>query len=230
LKVLLVKGDRICGRSQSIPYGRSSSRIFWREKREPVITKRWWDFRAIAKHSLRAIVFRKSPPASSQGKNLNVLRGDCEALPLGDRSPLGSFHVRFPFGKRLTVNVFRQRMNQLFQGGRHIWRGIAQHARRVIAFRVPHVSSQGKILNVLRGDCEAFPTSHRIQCSPRFLLKGKFWMCWGAIAQHFLREIALYFLSEIAFSVPPGSFSRENSECVEGRLRSTPYGRSRSNL
>ncbi|MBU6346842.1 MAG: hypothetical protein KGR70_16455, partial [Cyanobacteria bacterium REEB494] len=43
--------------------------------------------------------------------------GDREALPTGDRSPLGTFHVRFLFGKRLTVNVFRQRINQLFQGG-----------------------------------------------------------------------------------------------------------------
>jgi len=51
---------------------------------------------------------------------LNILKGDCAALPLGDRSPLGAFHVPFPFGKRLTVNVFRQRMNQLFQGGRDI--------------------------------------------------------------------------------------------------------------
>ncbi|WP_072149123.1 hypothetical protein [Cylindrospermopsis sp. CR12] len=38
--------------------------------------------------------------------------GDREALPTGDRSPLGTFHVRFLFGKRLTVNVFRQRINQ----------------------------------------------------------------------------------------------------------------------
>ncbi|BAZ91010.1 hypothetical protein NIES932_25160 [Raphidiopsis curvata NIES-932] len=52
--------------------------------------------------------------------------GDREALPVGERSPLGAFHVRFPVGKRLTVNVFRQRMNQLFQGGRHIWREIAK--------------------------------------------------------------------------------------------------------
>ncbi|WP_235528904.1 hypothetical protein [Cylindrospermopsis sp. CR12] len=42
--------------------------------------------------------------------------GDCAALPTGDRSHLGSFHVRFLVGKRLTVNVFRQRINQLFQG------------------------------------------------------------------------------------------------------------------
>ncbi|QNP28891.1 hypothetical protein [Cylindrospermopsis curvispora] len=33
----------------------------------------------------REIVFRKSPPASSQGKNLNVLRGDCITLLVGDR-------------------------------------------------------------------------------------------------------------------------------------------------
>ncbi|MGJ0606740.1 hypothetical protein [Cylindrospermopsis raciborskii] len=95
--------------------------------------------------------------------------GDCAALPTGDRSPLGTFHVRFPFGKRLTVNVFRQRINQLFQGGGDIWRRIAQHSLRVIAFRVPRVSSQGKNLNVLRGDCialhtgdcEALPTGDR---------------------------------------------------------------------
>ncbi|MBA4450339.1 hypothetical protein FHK94_12430, partial [Cylindrospermopsis raciborskii CS-506_D] len=37
--------------------------------------------------------------------------GDCEALPAGDRSHLGTFHVRFAVGKRLTVNVFCQRMN-----------------------------------------------------------------------------------------------------------------------
>ncbi|MGJ0607953.1 hypothetical protein [Cylindrospermopsis raciborskii] len=88
-------------------------------------------------------------------------QGDCEALPTGDRSPLGAFHVPFPFGKRLTVNVFRQRMNQLFQGGRHIWRGIAKHSLGEIAFRVPHVSSQGKNLNVLRGDCITPPTGDR---------------------------------------------------------------------
>ncbi|MGJ0607976.1 hypothetical protein [Cylindrospermopsis raciborskii] len=38
--------------------------------------------------------------------------GDRITLPMGDRSPLGTFHVRFLFGKRLTVNVFRQRINQ----------------------------------------------------------------------------------------------------------------------
>ncbi|PNJ93526.1 hypothetical protein CEP14_09890 [Cylindrospermopsis raciborskii C04] len=59
--------------------------------------------------------------------------GDCEALPKGDRSHLGTFHVRFAFGKRLTVNVFRQRMNQLFQGVEDIWRGIAKHSLRAIA-------------------------------------------------------------------------------------------------
>ncbi|WP_235678274.1 hypothetical protein [Cylindrospermopsis curvispora] len=97
--------------------------------------------------------------------------GDCEALPtgdritlpMGDRSHLGAFHIRFPFGKTLTVNVFRQRINQLFQGGGDIWRAIAKHSLR-----------------------------------------------------------------EIAFSVPPGSFSREKPERVDKRLRSTPFGRSRS--
>ncbi|WP_074404714.1 hypothetical protein [Cylindrospermopsis raciborskii] len=70
-------------------------------------------------HSLRAIVFRNSHPIPSQGKILKVLKGD--------RSHLGTFHVQFPFGKTLTVNVFRQRMNQLFQGVEDIWRGIALH-------------------------------------------------------------------------------------------------------
>ncbi|MGJ0607967.1 hypothetical protein [Cylindrospermopsis raciborskii] len=64
-----------------------------------------------------------------------MLRGDCEALPTGARSPLRAFHVRFPFGKRLTVNVFRQRMNQLFQGGGDIWRGIALHSLRDHGYR-----------------------------------------------------------------------------------------------
>ncbi|UJS06199.1 hypothetical protein [Cylindrospermopsis raciborskii] len=87
---------------------------------------------------LRSTPFGRSlleiiPPVPSQGKILKVLKGDCAALPLGDRSPLGTFHVRFPVGKRLTVNVFRQRINQLFQGGRDIWRGIAQHSLWEIA-------------------------------------------------------------------------------------------------
>ncbi|MBU6346234.1 MAG: hypothetical protein KGR70_13165 [Cyanobacteria bacterium REEB494] len=38
---------------------------------------------------------------------------------------LGTFHFRFMFGKRLTVNVFRQRINQLFQSFGDIWRAIA---------------------------------------------------------------------------------------------------------
>ncbi|WP_180981280.1 hypothetical protein [Cylindrospermopsis raciborskii] len=36
-------------------------------------------------HSLRAIVFRNSHPIPSQGKNLNILKGDRIALPKGDR-------------------------------------------------------------------------------------------------------------------------------------------------
>ncbi|PNK00830.1 hypothetical protein CEP10_16285 [Cylindrospermopsis raciborskii S07] len=40
----------------------------------------------------------------------------------------GSFHIRFPFGKTLTVNGFCQRINQLFQGFWDIWRGIAKHS------------------------------------------------------------------------------------------------------
>ncbi|WP_180982361.1 hypothetical protein [Cylindrospermopsis raciborskii] len=51
---------------------------------------------------------------------MNILKSDREALsvasriapPMGDRSPRGTFHIRFLFGKRLTVNVFRQRINQ----------------------------------------------------------------------------------------------------------------------
>ncbi|QNP31439.1 hypothetical protein [Cylindrospermopsis curvispora] len=82
-------------------------------------------------------------------------------LPTGDRSPLGSFHVRFPFGKRLTVNVFRQRINQLFQGGRDIWRGIAKHSLRAIALRdYPPVPSQGKNLNMGTGDRSDVATFH----------------------------------------------------------------------
>ncbi|WP_258004676.1 hypothetical protein [Cylindrospermopsis raciborskii] len=53
--------------------------------------------------------------------------GDREVLPTGDRAHLGTFHVQFPFGKTLTVNVFRQRINQLFQGVEDIWRAIALH-------------------------------------------------------------------------------------------------------
>ncbi|MBA4446965.1 hypothetical protein FHK94_18010 [Cylindrospermopsis raciborskii CS-506_D] len=64
----------------------------------------------------------------------------------GDRSPRGTFHVRFRSGKRLTVNVFRQRINQLFQGVEDIWRGIAKHSQWAIVFRNSHpIPSQGKI-------------------------------------------------------------------------------------
>ncbi|BAZ89970.1 hypothetical protein NIES932_14550 [Raphidiopsis curvata NIES-932] len=194
------------------------------------------------------------PPVPSQGKNLNVLRGDCitpptgdcAAHPTGDRSPLGTFHVRFPVGKRLTVNVFRQRINQLFQGGRDIWRGIAKHSRRAIAFSVPPgsfsrekpervdkrsrsipygrshyilngrlgstryarslleiiplVPSQGKILKVLRGDYITPPTGD----------------CEALATRDRIQELSLRF------------FSREKLEHAEGRLRSTPRGRSLS--
>ncbi|PNK02938.1 hypothetical protein CEP10_08940 [Cylindrospermopsis raciborskii S07] len=66
---------------------------------------------------------------------MNILKGDRIALPTGHRSPRGTFHVRFAVavGKRLTVNVFRQRMNQLFQGVEDIWRGIANHSQWAIA-------------------------------------------------------------------------------------------------
>ncbi|WP_258007388.1 hypothetical protein [Cylindrospermopsis raciborskii] len=112
-------------------------------------------------HSLRAIAF-SVPPIPSQGKNLNMGAGDCEALATRDRSHLGTFHVRFAVGKRLTVNVFRQRINQLFQGCGDIWRGIAKRSLWEIALSdYPPVPSQGKILNVLRGDREALPTGDR---------------------------------------------------------------------
>ncbi|WP_258004685.1 hypothetical protein [Cylindrospermopsis raciborskii] len=82
-----------------------------------------------------------------------MLKGDCEALATRDRSHLGTFHVRFAVGKRLTVNVFRQRMNQLFQGVEDIWRGIAKRSQWAIAQHslweitlsdYPPVPSQGK--------------------------------------------------------------------------------------
>ncbi|WP_239641424.1 hypothetical protein, partial [Cylindrospermopsis raciborskii] len=79
------------------------------------------------------------------GKNLNILKGDRAGLPTGHRSHLGTFHVRFAVGKRLTVNVFRQRMNQLFQGVEDIWREIALSD-------YPPVPSQGKNLNMGTGD------------------------------------------------------------------------------
>ncbi|WP_258005374.1 hypothetical protein [Cylindrospermopsis raciborskii] len=106
---------------------------------------------AIAKHSQWAIAF-SVPPIPSQGKNLNMGTGDREALPTGDRSPLGTFHVRFPFDKTLTVNVFRQRINQLFQGGGDIWRGIAKHSLRDLAFSVPPDSFSREIFEPILGN------------------------------------------------------------------------------
>ncbi|PNK15023.1 hypothetical protein CEP07_12660 [Cylindrospermopsis raciborskii S01] len=71
--------------------------------------------------------------------------GDRIALPKGRRSPRGTFHVRFPVGKRLTVNVFRQRINQLFQGVEDIWRAIAKHSLWEITLSdYPPIPSQGK--------------------------------------------------------------------------------------
>ncbi|WP_152980415.1 hypothetical protein [Cylindrospermopsis sp. CR12] len=101
----------------------------------------------------------------------------------------------------MTENVFRQGISPLLKGFRDIWRAIAKHSLWEIAKHsrlaiakhslreialllviTPRVPSQGKILKVLKCDCEALPvgdriaspTSDRIQCSPRFLLKGKF--------------------------------------------------------
>nr|WP_258561761.1 hypothetical protein [Cylindrospermopsis raciborskii] len=96
------------------------------------------------------------------------MKGNRAGLPTGHRSHLGTFHVRFAVavGKTLTVNVFRQRMNQLFQGVEDIWRAIAKHSLWAIALRgYPPVPSQGKNLNVLRG-------AH-LGTFPGILLKGK---------------------------------------------------------
>ncbi|WP_100068190.1 hypothetical protein [Cylindrospermopsis raciborskii] len=83
-----------------------------------------------------------------------------------DRSHPGAFQIRFPFGKTLTVNVFRQRINQLFQGVEDIWRAIAQHSLWEIALRhYPPVPSQGKNLNM--------GTGAHLGTFPGILLKGK---------------------------------------------------------
>ncbi|PNJ95880.1 hypothetical protein [Cylindrospermopsis raciborskii] len=93
---------------------------------------------------------------------MNILKGDCEARPTGDRSHRGTFHVQFPFGKTLTVNVFRQRINQLFQGVEDIWRGIAKHSQWAIAISdYPPVPFQGKNLNMGTGDRIALPLGNR---------------------------------------------------------------------
>ncbi|WP_417040472.1 hypothetical protein [Cylindrospermopsis raciborskii] len=42
--------------------------------------------RAIALYSLGETALSDYPPIPSQGKILKVLKGDCAALPLGDRS------------------------------------------------------------------------------------------------------------------------------------------------
>ncbi|WP_258004710.1 hypothetical protein [Cylindrospermopsis raciborskii] len=63
----------------------------------------------------------------------------------------------------MTVNVFRQRINQLFQGVEDIWRGIAKHSQWVIAISdYPPIPSQGKNLNILKGDLEVLPKGDRI--------------------------------------------------------------------
>ncbi|MGJ0607951.1 hypothetical protein [Cylindrospermopsis raciborskii] len=137
-----------------------------------------------------------------------MLRGDRITLPTGDRSPIGTFHFRFPFGKRLTVNVFRQRINQLFQGGGDIWRRIAQHSLRVIAFRVPRVSSQGKNLNVLMNDCAALPTGDRSHL-------GTFHVLFP-VGKRLTVNVFRQRINQLFQGV--GIFG--------GRSRSTPFGRS----
>ncbi|WP_258004803.1 hypothetical protein [Cylindrospermopsis raciborskii] len=62
----------------------------------------------------------------------------------------------------MTVNVFRQRINQLFQGVEDIWRAIALHSLRAIALGdYPPVPSQGKNLNMETGDRIALPWGDR---------------------------------------------------------------------
>ncbi|OBU74802.1 hypothetical protein [Cylindrospermopsis raciborskii] len=151
-----------------------------------------------------------------------MLKGDCEALATRDRSHLGTFHVQFPFGKTLTVNVFRQRINQLFQGVEDIWRGIAKHALGAIALSdYPPVSSQGKNLNILKGDREAFPKGDRIQeFSPdSFSRENSEYVEGRSHCTPFGRSL---------LDVIPRFLLKGKLEHTEGRLRSTPYGRSLS--
>ncbi|EFA68832.1 Cytochrome c family protein [Cylindrospermopsis raciborskii CS-505] len=82
-----------------------------------------------------------------------------------DRSHLGTFHVRFAVGKRLTVNVFRQRINQLFQGCGDIWRGIAKPLPLGDRIQCSPDSFSRENLNVLKG-------AH-LGTFPGILLKGK---------------------------------------------------------
>ncbi|WP_180982018.1 hypothetical protein [Cylindrospermopsis raciborskii] len=65
-----------------------------------------WEW-AIAKHSLRELALHP-----------------LQAIAQHSLREIAFLEGRFMFSKRLTINVFRQRMNQLFQGGRDIWRGI----------------------------------------------------------------------------------------------------------
>ncbi|WP_258004490.1 hypothetical protein [Cylindrospermopsis raciborskii] len=105
--------------------------------------------------------------ALPMGDRITPPMGDRITPPTGDRSHLGTFHVRFAVGKRLTVNVFRQRINRLFQGVEDIWRGIAKRSPREIALGdYPLGPSQGKNLNMGTGD--------RIQCSPDSFSREKF--------------------------------------------------------
>ncbi|PNK02939.1 hypothetical protein CEP11_14575 [Cylindrospermopsis raciborskii S10] len=152
----MLKGDRShLGAFQiRFPFGKTLTVNVFRQRINQLFQGCGDIWRAIALHSLWDIAISDYPPIPSQGKNLNMGAGDRIALPTGHRSPRGTFHVRFAVGKTLTVNVFRQKMNQLFQGVEDIW--------RAIAFSVPPVPSQGKNLNILKGDCEALPTGDRI--------------------------------------------------------------------
>ncbi|WP_239641473.1 hypothetical protein [Cylindrospermopsis raciborskii] len=94
----------------------------------------------------------------------------------GDRSHLGTFHVQFPFGKRLTVNVFRQRINQLFQGVEDIWRAIALHSLWAIGSSdYPPVFFSRENSECVEGRLHYTPDERSLLVIiPRFLLKGKF--------------------------------------------------------
>ncbi|WP_180983197.1 hypothetical protein [Cylindrospermopsis raciborskii] len=66
-------------------------------------------------HSLRAI---------AQHSLWEIAKYSLRAIAKYSLRAIAFLDGRFMFSKRLTVNVFRQRMNQLFQRDADIWRGI----------------------------------------------------------------------------------------------------------
>jgi len=137
------------------------------------------------------------------------LESDCEALPLGDREalPTGDCEA-LPTGDRSSLSNYPpcSFSRENFEGVEVRLRSTSCGRSHCIPYKWSHsvfppVPSQGKILNVLRGDCEALALARSLlEIIPRFLLKGKTWMYWGAIAQHSLWEIAKHFLWETAHS------------------------------